>query len=75
MTNFQFGCHIRRVRRASLIILVDVHGNAAIGRHEDIAIAATAHVHGLGVLTRNLRHFGPLGVKVADPFSALPELQ
>ncbi|CDZ54425.1 type II toxin-antitoxin system VapC family toxin [Rhizobium leguminosarum] len=41
---------------------------------EDIAIAATAKVHGLTVLTRNMRHFGPLGVQVLDPFEALPEL-
>lgn len=41
---------------------------------EDIAIAATAKLHGLTVLTRNMRHFGPLGVQVLDPFEALPEL-
>lgn len=41
---------------------------------EDIAIAATARVHGLVVLTRNLRHFQPLGVHAVDPFRALPEL-
>jgi toxin FitB len=40
---------------------------------EDIAIAATAQVHGLTVLTRNMRHFEPLGVRVLDPFVALPE--
>lgn len=41
---------------------------------EDIAIAATARVHNLVVLTRNLRHFDPLGVQAADPFTRLPEL-
>ena len=41
---------------------------------EDIAIAATAQVHGLIVLTRNLRHFEPLGIRAIDPFKALPEL-
>ncbi|WP_082366886.1 type II toxin-antitoxin system VapC family toxin [Ensifer adhaerens] len=41
---------------------------------EDIAIAATAQVHGLTVLTRNFRHFGPLGVRALDPFKALPGL-
>ncbi|QKK33123.1 type II toxin-antitoxin system VapC family toxin (plasmid) [Rhizobium indicum] len=41
---------------------------------QDIAIAATAQVYGLIVLTRNLRHFQPLGVRVLDPFDALPEL-
>lgn len=41
---------------------------------EDVAIAATAEVHGLTVLTRNMRHFEPLGVRALDPFLALPEL-
>lgn len=41
---------------------------------EDIAIAATAEVHELTVLTRNLRHFVPLGVRALDPFAALPPL-
>lgn len=38
----------------------------------DLAIAATAAAHGLTVLTRNLRHFRPLGVPAQDPFAALP---
>ena len=38
----------------------------------DIIIAATAERHGLTILTRNLRHFAPLGVRVLDPFAALP---
>jgi predicted nucleic acid-binding protein len=41
---------------------------------EDIAIAATAGTHGLTVLTRNLRHFAPLGVSALDPFQGLPPL-
>jgi predicted nucleic acid-binding protein len=41
---------------------------------EDIAIAATARVHNLVVLTRNLRHFEPLAVRSVDPFMTLPEL-
>jgi hypothetical protein len=36
----------------------------------DIIIAATAH-HGLTILSRNIRHFKPLGVVVLDPFAAL----
>jgi hypothetical protein len=40
---------------------------------EDIAIAATAQVHGLTILTRNMRHFEPLGVRALDPFAVLPE--
>lgn len=39
---------------------------------EDIAIAATAAAHGLTVLTANERHFGPLGVPVANPLKELP---
>ena len=45
----------------------------AIGRHPglaDIIIAATARVHGLTVLTRNLKHFIPLGIDCLDPFTA-----
>lgn len=47
----------------------------ARGKHPgfaDVAIAATASVHGLTVLTANVRHFEPLGVAHADPFAALP---
>jgi predicted nucleic acid-binding protein len=39
---------------------------------EDIAIAATAAVRGLTVLTANERHFAPLGVPVANPLKRLP---
>lgn len=35
---------------------------------EDAMIAATARVHGLTVATRNVRHFGPLGVALLNPF-------
>ncbi|MGB8398055.1 type II toxin-antitoxin system VapC family toxin [Bradyrhizobium sp.] len=38
----------------------------------DIIIAATARHHGLTILSRNLRHFEPLGVVVIDPFVKLP---
>ena len=38
----------------------------------DLAIAATAQVHGATILTANLRHFDPLGVPALDPFRALP---
>jgi hypothetical protein len=38
----------------------------------DIIIAATACQHGLTVLSRNLKHFEPLGVPALDPFAALP---
>ena len=38
----------------------------------DIVIAATARAHNLALLTRNQRHFRPLGVKTINPFEALP---
>ena len=34
----------------------------------DLLIAATAFVHGLSVVTRNVRHFEPTGVRVLNPF-------
>lgn len=37
---------------------------------EDAMIAATAQVHGLTVVTRNVRDFRQLGVDVLDPFGA-----
>lgn len=43
----------------------------AEGRHPGfpaVAIAATAQVHGLTVVTRNLKHFSPLGIACFDPF-------
>lgn len=36
---------------------------------EDAMIAATAHVHLLTVVTRNVRDFQPLGVPTLDPFA------
>jgi predicted nucleic acid-binding protein len=38
----------------------------------DIISAATAQQHGLTILSRNARHFVPLGVPVINPFAALP---
>jgi toxin FitB len=38
----------------------------------DIAIAATAHRHGLTILSRNERHFAPMDIVVVDPFQKLP---
>ena len=40
----------------------------------DAAIAATAGSYGLTILTRNLRHFIPLGVDALDPLDTLPRL-
>lgn len=38
----------------------------------DIVIAATASAHNLILLTRNERHFKPLGVETVNPFDGLP---
>jgi hypothetical protein len=38
----------------------------------DVAIAATAKLRGFTVLTRNARHFEPLGVPFLDPFARPP---
>ena len=38
----------------------------------DLAIGATARKHSYTVLTRNLRHFGPLGVPAINPYEGLP---
>jgi toxin FitB len=38
----------------------------------DIIIAATADIHNLTILSRNLRHFVPTGVSVIDPIVQLP---
>ena len=38
----------------------------------DLAIAGVANSRGLTVLTRNLRHFTPLGIAAIDPFATLP---
>lgn len=38
----------------------------------DILIAATAHHHGLTLVTRNVRDFGRLGVSIVDPWQSLP---
>lgn len=47
----------------------------ASGRHPgfaDVAIAATAVAHDLLLLTRNGRHFAPLGIAFSDPAEGLP---
>lgn len=38
----------------------------------DLAIAGIALANDLTVLTRNLRHFAPLGVPAHDPYASLP---
>lgn len=44
--------------------------SASIGnQNDDLLIAATALERGLTVVTRNVRHFEPTGVKVLNPFA------
>jgi len=38
----------------------------------DLTIAGTARSRGLTLLSRNVRHFKPLGLLVVDPFTRLP---
>ena len=38
----------------------------------DLMIGATARCHGLTILTRNVRHFKPLGLLTINPFEQLP---
>jgi predicted nucleic acid-binding protein len=38
----------------------------------DLIIGATARCHGLIILTRNVRHFKPLGIPTINPFEHLP---
>ena len=38
----------------------------------DLIIAATARVHGFGILTQNLRHFELTGLTVSNPLLDLP---
>jgi predicted nucleic acid-binding protein len=43
--------------------------SATIGNQDvDLLIAASALEHGLTVVTRNVRHFEPTGVRVINPF-------
>lgn len=49
-------------------------GKGQAPRFADIIIAATAERNKLTILSRNVRHFEPLGVTVLDPFVALPPM-
>ena len=45
--------------------------SASIGNQSvDLLIAATALEHGLTVVTRNVRHFDPTGVRMFNPFES-----
>ena len=53
--------HVRELAREAR------HRGVAPG-FADLTIAAIAREHGLMVVTRNLRHFAPMGVAAFDPF-------
>lgn len=40
----------------------------------DVALAATARVHGLVVVTRNVSDFQRRGVRILNPFKSPPEI-
>jgi predicted nucleic acid-binding protein len=46
-----------------------IHGNSR-DLTEDAMIAATARIHGMVVVTRNVKDFEDFGVRVFDPFSS-----
>lgn len=61
-----------QVARCAGLISDRARGAGVTVGYPDILIAATAVCNDLTVLTRNLRHFAPLGVKAIDPAAGLP---
>jgi len=51
----------------------DARGHGHTVGFEDLALAATSACHRMTILTRNLKHYAPLGVAVIDPFASLPD--
>lgn len=60
------------VARLAGELSVRARGQGHAAGFADIIIAATARQHALTVLSRNVRHFEPLGVPVLDPLTELP---
>lgn len=58
--------------RIAGVLLDRARGQGQAPGFADIIIAATAQRHQLTILTRNMRHFKPLGVPAFDPFESLP---
>ena len=61
-----------RAARIAGVMADRARGRGQAPGFADIMIAATAQHHKLTILSRNVRHFEPLGVTVLDPFVALP---
>jgi toxin FitB len=69
---------INRIVRAIIVLPMDGNGFREVARlmvgqsdelFGDAMIAATARVHGLAVVTRNVKDFKTFGVKVFNPFT------
>ena len=75
ITVAEVGDGIARLRRSGGLAGLLMDRSRAAGHapgFADLAIAATAGVHDLTVLTRNMRHFAPLDIPAHDPFESLP---
>jgi toxin FitB len=59
------------IARAAGQLLDEMRGRGRDPGLADMLIAATARVHGLTLLTRNLRDFAGCGVVVVDPFGEM----
>ena len=64
---------LQAARRAG-VMMDRARGAGTAPGFADVAIASTAEAHGLTVVTRNVRHFEPLGVQLVNPFEELPPL-
>ncbi|MCY4628880.1 MAG: PIN domain-containing protein [Acidobacteria bacterium] len=62
---------LREARLAGMI-MDRVRGTGGSPGFADLAIAATAASRDLTILTRNVRHFAPLGARVVNPFEMVP---
>ncbi len=60
------------VARVAGVLSDRARGQGQAPGFADIVIAATASCHRLTILTRNIRHFAPLGVPTLDPYARLP---
>lgn len=58
--------------RAAGALSDEARGRGHTAGFADLAIGAIARCHALTILTRNLKHYAPLGVAALDPVAALP---